>query len=275
MDFPLIKEYSFMGGVTKELPLSINGFKILEDLGRADNKIRYANVLCKECKKEFITSVYHIKKIKSCGCVKYDKLNALPKMINNFKIIKDLGTLKININSQLKRYVIAECKVCKKHYQVQPTYLKDRKHCGCMKKGVITNRYAKSHPRLSGIFRHMIGRCYNKNNQDYYLYGAKGITICKEWKDDRNKFCEWALKNGYSDDLSIDRINGKKGYSPQNCRWADKNTQGRNTSRNVLSIEKARQIRALSHIPKNELAKEFGTSSATIWLVLTNKIWRE
>lgn len=71
-------------------------------------------------------------------------------------------------------------------------------------------------------------RCYNKNNHKYPQYGGRGIKICDEWLNDVTKFYEWSIKNGYKEDLSIDRIDNDKGYSPENCRWESKLTQSRN-----------------------------------------------
>lgn len=73
----------------------------------------------------------------------------------------------------------------------------------------------------------MKARCENPNNAGYRHYGGRGIAICKEWADFA-AFLRWALSNGYSEELTIDRIDNDKGYSPDNCRWADKTVQSRN-----------------------------------------------
>lgn len=194
----------------------------------------------------------------------------LPGEINGFKILEDYGYTKVK---DVRRALVI-CKVCRDPYEVDPHKLKYRKHCGCMKKNVVACRYAKQYPRLAQTYKHMTARCYNKENKDYYNYGGRGIIVCEEWIKDRNSFCSWALKSGYKDSLSIDRIDGYKGYYPENCKWANAKEQARNTRRNVLTLEKAEQMRKEVGATQKELAEKYNVSTSTVWLVINNRIWK-
>jgi len=103
--------------------------------------------------------------------------------------------------------------------------------CRCMTKSRMHG--LREHP-LYKTYRHMIDRCHNAKCKSYRNYGSRGITVCDEWRGDNG------LKRFISDmqdkafrALTLERVDNSKGYSPQNCIWASRSTQSRNTRRNV------------------------------------------
>lgn len=110
------------------------------------------------------------------------------------------------------------------------------KSCGCWdspnKKG-INQIHGMSRTRLYHEWVSMRNRCKNPNDKSASSYYLKGISVCKEWNSDFSAFRDWALSNGYSDSLTIDRIDNSKGYSPDNCRWVSMAEQQQNRTNNV------------------------------------------
>lgn len=196
--------------------------------------------------------------------------------------IKDLSNQRFYMVTVLDKYIKKDnriywyCKCnCGKIFLRRSDIIQNKqvKSCGCYQKinntkiGLIHGDGRKNgqNHRLYVSWQGMLGRCYNSNAIQYKDWGGRGINVCDDWKNNYEVFKEWALNNGYKDNLTLDRIDVNGNYCPENCRWITKVEQNKNT-------------RKCKHIEYNgntytipELAKIFNISANQLRYWLFNK----
>lgn len=96
-------------------------------------------------------------------------------------------------------------------------------------------------------------RCNNPNDRGYANYGGRGIALCSEWNDYR-AFEEWAMNNGYSKELELDRIDNDKGYSPDNCRWVKR----------IVNNHNRRTTAKIEGVPLRDFSKKYNMKYFTV-----------
>lgn len=131
-----------------------------------------------------------------------------------------------------------KCKECGWETNMQKHQIKYVKKCNHMNvgKNFYIVPYNWKNERIRRIFSKMKSRCYRPGEKDYKYYGGKGIKICETWLKNPSAFEEWALSNGYKDNLTIDRIDATKDYCPENCRWVslEDNAKYKSTTKMLL-----------------------------------------
>jgi len=129
--------------------------------------------------------------------------------------------------------------------------IRDNKH-GCFRcyiKDKQKNDHCKSkNKRLYGIWVDMRHRCRNPNYKQFKNYGGKGVMVCEEW-DSFEVFWNWALKSGYADNLTIDRIDSNGNYCPENCRWLTKSENSKNSTANWSWVRENRHLQVGKNHP--------------------------
>ena len=152
------------------------------------------------------------------------------KKFGRLTVLLPVGSLKG------KKYWLCKCD-CGEEICVNTNSLTSgkTKSCGCYAKerAIESNiKHGKRHTRLYNIYCGMKTRCYNTNNYKLKNYGERGIKICDDWLNDFMSFYNWALENGYTETLTIERIDVNGDYEPSNCKWIEMGEQSKNKTCN-------------------------------------------
>lgn len=173
-----------------------------------------------------------------------------------------------------KKYFEFICLGCNQSFKRRTDHAHQSHYCRPCRGKKTLEKHGMSRTRLYKVWQMMRQRCGNSLDAGYARYGAKRIFVCKEW-DAFENFMAWALNNGYSENLSIDRINNKLGYNPSNCRWATPIEQAQNRT-NGLNWKAVKEIRQLyKDHTYAQIANIYQVHPQTIFLVCKNKIWKD
>lgn len=233
----MIKQEEFIGKrFGKLVVLSYIG----EEKDKHNNKHWYWKCIC-DCGKTKAIDQHNLiyGSTKSCGCLKHGA-DLTGKVFGRLTVIKESEPQKRKDKKGQKKMWLCQCECGNPHITSQELLVSgSSKSCGCLvhqehkNPESMTNKYK----RIYRIYRGIINRCCNPTDQHHKYYYDRGITICDEWRNNSKSFIEWALKNGYADDLTIDRIDVNGNYEPNNCRWVSNKEQQynkRNTRRYTI-----------------------------------------
>ena len=185
------------------------------------------------------------------------------------RLIKDLGVRYPTEKSKYRtRYGLYECQYCGGEFEYITNNVNtgNTKSCGCLAQKGNNTSHGLTYHRFYNTWNNMIQRCTNPKNKRYKDYGARGITVCEEWLDVAT-FISWAEATRPNiEGYSLDRIDNDKGYSPENCRWADKTTQainqriGKNNKSGYVGIYYYKKYNTWgADIRINKISKYIGT----------------
>lgn len=172
-------------------------------------------------------------------------------------------------------HALWKCKCdCGNHHITTSNQLRGgSKSCGCLQRERASEaakqrtgqncskKYAigQEHYRLHQCYKDMLNRCYNKNNRSFARYGGRGIGVYVDWFNDFYAFRDWALDNGYANNLTLDRIDVNGNYVPDNCRWVTVKVQNNNRSNNRIVNYKGETMTL------HELSEKHDIAYKTLW----------
>lgn len=265
-----------LGSKVKDLTGSVNGEReVIQHLGlRADSSAthRYWLVKC-SCGRLDELPTHRVISRPHCGC----KHRIYPD-VKKGSIYGRLEVLSVSNNR-------ASCVcACETLTEVHLGDLKSghTKSCGCLAKENLvfrstTHGLCKNHLAEMNIRYHMISRCINPEDGGYSNYGGRGIQVCQHWLESfENFFADMGPRP--SKRHSIDRVDNDKGYCKNNCRWATRSQQNRNTRSNVLNpqlVIAARELYNFGHWGPRRIAEYLGVPKSAVAHAVHYRSWKD
>lgn len=239
----------------------------LSYVGKKDGRKKHYLCRC-SCGQEKTFRINNLKNghTKSCGCLRnrasVKRIDLSGQRFGSLVAVKFL-------RSNDKGTTIWLCKCdCGNEIEVSYNNLKsgNTQSCGCWHE-----KHKDSGSRLYKCWQDMKARCCYEGDFNYKNYGGRGIKVCEEWTTSYLKFKDWALSNGYSDELTLDRIDVNGNYFPQNCRWVDAETQQNNRRDNVYVNYNGERLTLMQFANKYTIPK--GISYKTLWYRFSMLKW--
>ena len=187
--------------------------------------------------------------------------------------------MRLSESGYRKRWGLFYCPYCKQKVERVLADVVNNKSCGCSQHSIIseTNRIHGQTPKsLYRRWVYMKNKCYNPNNPWYKDYGGKGIGVCDEWRSSFESFREWALTNGYRENLMLSRKDINSDFTPENCCFTKTIVTIEKRSTSKLNRQKAQEIRKLyneNELSQDQLAQKYGVTPSTISRIICNKAW--
>ncbi len=179
-------------------------------------------------------------------------------------------------NSVVKRtYIKARC-ACgnEKEYMIANLKKNHTLSCGCHKLNRIKESNTRHGLRTHHLYRAWLGmkqRCIRDENSKWYK--LKGIKVCDEWQSNFMSFYNWSIANGWMEGLELDRRDGGKGYSPDNCRWISHKENMINSASCIYSEDLIQEIRnAHPNKSHRELSDRYNMSLSHVYNIIAKRV---
>lgn len=177
-------------------------------------------------------------------------------------VSEDLGMIK-RPNGKKRHFWKCKCD-CGNVFEVRGDCLKsgNNKSCGCLQYEHAKTTHNMTGTKIYRVWASMKQRCENSNDNAYKWYGSLGVKVCGEWSKSFEKFYSWAKKSGYKEGLTIERVDVKGNYEPNNCKWITQREQLLNT----------RRSRVISYNGKTQTLKEWSNELGIKYMTLYSRL---